>query len=96
MSDTTFWKDEYGLLKGRWVFAYLISILTVVFSFLSIGVRAFEHYNLEKGCASFYTETGYTTKFVDYTFWRWDCLVKQDNGKFIPVSAIRSESSPTS
>lgn len=39
-------------------------------------------------CTNFSLQSGYETKFVDLATTRWDCLAKQDDGRWVSTSQI--------
>ena len=47
-----------------------------------------KHYD-RAGCHSFADRTGRETRFVEYTYWSWDCLTPSEDGKWISVDNLR-------
>jgi hypothetical protein len=43
----------------------------------------------EDNCKDYAVESNFETKFVDYSYFSWDCLAKTDDGKWVPKSNIQ-------
>jgi hypothetical protein len=52
------------------------------------GVRQFVHHFEVNGCRGYAAASGYETRFVDYTPMTWDCLVRTDNGHWVPSKQL--------
>lgn len=74
-------------------FAYLMLVvagcLIAFLAALMTGIRYAQHYYDHKNCTAFSVNTGRETKFVDYTWWSWDCLTPTKDGKYIPIDQLR-------
>jgi len=60
-----------------------IAVFIVVFILLTIMINNFGKDQVSKACYVFSQNSGFETKFVEYTFWHRDCLAKLDDGKWI-------------
>lgn len=63
--------------------------LTLIF-FGAWGLLSFSKSQMKQSCTAFQTTSGYETKYIEYTYFRFDCLAKQDNGKWISTESLRS------
>lgn len=83
-------RDEDGVLNPSWTIALTTMAGVVAIALLIPLACRFQHHIDSAGCAKFTAATGHTVKFIDYTFWSWDCLVQTPNGKWIPLEGLRS------
>jgi hypothetical protein len=54
-----------------------------------VGVRYFAHAIDETQCAGFAVGADREVKFVDYSWFTWDCLTPSTDGKWIPTDGLR-------
>lgn len=47
------------------------------------------HNSSKDGCKDYAVESNFETKFVDYSYFSWDCLAKTGDGKWVPISNIQ-------
>lgn len=66
-------------------FAGVLAMAAIIF----LPIRAFQHNLDTRDCAGFSQASGYATKFVDYTFFSWDCFIQTDSGNWMPLSVVR-------
>ena len=52
------------------------------------GMLVFGKNQTRQSCLSFSYQSGYETKYVEYTYFRFDCLAKQSDGKWISTENI--------
>ncbi len=71
---------------GVVVFLSLVILLSLS---IPLGIRMWDHNNQVTVCRRFQEETGYQTKFVDYNFFYYECLLKGSDGKWIPADKLR-------
>jgi len=67
------------------VFVIFCAIVVVIF----LGANSWARHIDKENCHGFGVASGRETKFVDYTFWSWDCLTPTTDGKKIPVKNLR-------
>jgi hypothetical protein len=84
-----FFDHWYGFVAA---FVALVgSIIVVVLAVIvMIAVPLSRHYD-KAACHSFGDNTGRTVKFVNYTYWRWDCLTPSTDGKWISTDRLWEE-----
>ncbi len=68
------------------------SLLAVVIGFglVGVGLRAWDHNLSVKKCEQFNASTGFATKFVDWNFFNYECLVQNTSGRWIPLNQLRN------
>lgn len=76
------WVDEFIVIAA--VLAVCIAAVVT----LLVGVRQTAHHYDVIGCHQYATASGYQTKFVDYSYPAWDCLVQIDNGRWVPKKQL--------
>jgi hypothetical protein len=79
----SFWEGPLGLV------AFVVVTLVVVVGGLGIGIRQISHHYDVANCGRFGEESGREVRFVDYTFWSWDCLTPTQDGKWISIDRLR-------
>ncbi len=75
------------------VFAFIIAAAvtaSIALPCIVIG-RVVERHYAESACSSFSEQSGRETKFVDYTYFAWDCLTPGADGKWISVEQLRDD-----
>ena len=65
--------------------------VAVVVAFV-VPIRYGMHWVATTDCREFSAATGRQVKFVDYTWFTWDCLVQTDLGRWVPRDALRDVS----
>jgi hypothetical protein len=67
-----------------------IIIITILIIILLIGgaCRTGRYFD-KRSCYSFGQQSGRETKFVDYTFFSWDCLTPTTDNKWISIDNLR-------
>lgn len=64
-------------------------IPVVVLIIVIVGLVSFGNGQKRAGCDRFEQESGYETKYIEYTFWYTDCLAKLDSGKWVSAFNLR-------
>jgi hypothetical protein len=54
-----------------------------------VGVRMVDHHYQVSTCEGFGTATTRTVKFVDYSFWKYECLTPSKDGKWVTTDQLR-------
>lgn len=69
----------------------LIGLIATVILVVTLGIpaRQIGHHYSVNNCRIFQDETGYETKFVDYHFFKWDCLAQTKTGKWVSKDNLR-------
>jgi len=62
--------------------------IIVISVFLLMGLISFGKSQTKSSCVRFAAETGYETKYAEYTYFRFNCLAKQSDGKWISTENI--------
>lgn len=68
---------------------FIVIAFIGVLAALPFGARQLSHHYDAAGCHRFGTESSREVRFVDYTFWSWDCLTPTSDGKWIPTDQLR-------
>lgn len=68
--------------------AGMVAALTI--AGVILGVMRIERAYDRNVCLGFAAESAYETKFVDYSFFGWDCLAKAGNGKWVSADNLRA------
>lgn len=77
--------DRHETLVGVTKFTVaLATCIVVFFAGLTVIIRQFDHHYTVNDCRKFAESSNYETKFVDYSFWTWDCLVKSGD-RWVPM-----------
>lgn len=72
------------------VFSLLAGVIVLGFFALAFwGLIALSKTNDYHTCISFGKETNREVRFVNYTFFRWDCLTPAKDGKWISTKGLR-------
>lgn len=81
-----------GMLKIGWALTLIFGGIAL---FIVVGVltttpisRHYDHLN----CRKFGQNTGRVVKFVNYSYWSWECLTPSRDGRWIPTSQLRDVS----
>lgn len=71
----------------------IVTILIVIAIFLVslISLNSWNKSQLKKSCNVFAEESNRETKYVEYTFWRYDCLTPQENEIWTSVFNLRGK-----
>ena len=78
------------LNDDEWVFALLAAVGSLLLvALICLPVRQVYHHYEVKQCHQFSEQAGYTTKFVDYNFFSWDCLAQTKTGKWVGYEKLR-------
>lgn len=56
---------------------------------LVFTIQGMDRVNLRHACDSFAQQSGFQTKFVDYTAFSYDCLAERSDGKWISTKMLR-------
>jgi hypothetical protein len=81
--------DHLGLLRIGWMFAVMGAAILLVFAALTaIIIPIARHYD-RAACNRFEQTSSYTTKFVIYHVFSWECLARTASGKWVPTNALR-------
>ena len=75
--------------------AVVAGICLVVFLVAALAVRPISRHYDAASCHSFGKQSGRTVRFVDYTYWKWDCLTPSSDGKWISVKMLRDLTNDT-
>ena len=78
--------DEVGI---AFIATVLVSIIVLVLLVI-ILVRQIDHRLQVSSCREFSVQSGYETKFAEYNFARYECLVGVPSGKWVPIGNIRA------
>lgn len=73
-------------------FAEFIATCVVVVAIISgmlFPIRALKHHLDVSRCDQYTETTGFETKFQDWNFFKWDCLAKTNNGRWVPIDKLR-------
>jgi hypothetical protein len=73
-------------------FRFSVGMLVMVIALVAVavfGARGAVHHLDVNTCQRFGQESAHETRFIDYHFWDWDCLVLLGNGKWVPVNYLR-------
>lgn len=73
---------------GRFVAALLVAVVLVVGGIGLVARQVTHHYDASN-CRRFGQETSREVRFVEYTFWSWDCLTPSGAGQWISIDALR-------
>lgn len=76
--------DKYAYVRLGVVFLIGIAALVFFISGFTVIIRYIAHHFDVNSCQTFAQASGHETKFVDYNFFEWDCLVRTRNGKWVP------------
>jgi hypothetical protein len=66
------------------LFAIVVICVLIVF-----GCRMVDHHYQVSVCNGFGQATGREIKFVDYTFWNYECLTPSKDGKWVTTDQLR-------
>ena len=70
----------------------VIFVIVIISVSITLGTNAFDKSQLRKACKVFERESNRETKFVEYTFWRRDCLTpSKEENKWISAFNLRGE-----
>jgi hypothetical protein len=58
----------------------LILSLIAITAIIMVIIVSFEKSQVRKSCEVFSLVSGRETKYVEYTFWKFDCLTPQNGG----------------
>lgn len=66
----------------------------LLFLFVLVGgiflvSRQVSHHIDHTNCVAYAQRTGRETRFVDYSFFKWDCLTPSQDGKWLPTDQLR-------
>lgn len=81
-------RDECGLRFG-WILALIFGGIVAGVIVLGVAVRGFDHWATQRSCPERGEAMGMESKFVDYTFWSYECLVQLDDGRWVGVDKVR-------
>ena len=79
MMDWEFWGFMAASLGG-----IVLAVGTLIVGGTELD-RGFDH----RACTAFSGASNRTTKFVEYTYWSWDCLTPTADGKWISTTLLR-------
>lgn len=80
--------DEEGWEIARIMSAAFIGTIILMVAIFA-GHRYVEHHYSKASCNAFGLTSGREVRFVDYTFWSWDCLTPASDGKWISIDNLR-------
>ena len=80
-------------MSDFWAFTTFVGVIVVAITVFvgGIGVvvtevsRGFDH----RTCTSFGREAEREVRFVEFTYFSWDCLTPDSNGKWISIDRLR-------
>lgn len=72
-------------------FVVVLVIMSIPLGLLVIIGTSIDKSNTRKSCDVFGVISGYETKYVEYTYWNFDCLAKTENGKWLSTSSLRED-----
>jgi hypothetical protein len=61
----------------------LVLVIVALLLAVMLPIRQLIHHYDIADCRNFASQSGYETKFAQYTWWTWDCLAETDNGKWV-------------
>lgn len=82
-----FWDSGWGMIT--FVLGGLAAIIVVVFVIAALIVVPISRHYDAAACHSFGKQSDRTVRFVNYTYWKWDCLTPSSDGKWISTSMLR-------
>lgn len=86
--SNTFWNDDIGMLKFRWIIAIVLGVVVSLTGILMGTIIPIGLHQSEVSCHNFQSNTGLPTKFVEYnSFWDYGCLAKV-NGHWVPTDQL--------
>lgn len=74
--------------EGIWLISGALALAFFLFG-IGMVVRDVGHHYDVAACSSFGEQSNREVKFVDYTYWSWDCLTPTTDGKWISTSRLR-------
>lgn len=87
-ADSLPWSDrrsDWGVLLG------VLLVGAAATAAIVMAVVVFVAHLDRASCNAFADNSGRETRFVRYTYWTWDCLTPQADGRWIPVDALRAQ-----
>lgn len=80
-------------MSDFWAVTTIVGFLVVVAALLTGGLgvaitevtRGFDH----RTCTAFGNEADREVRFVEFTYFSWDCLTPDSNGKWISIDRLR-------
>lgn len=86
-------RTNYGDVHEFWVgVGVVLGILAAAVAFfcsLAFGSNAVGKHFTKVNCVAFQQQTGRETRYAEYTYWSYDCLVKTSDDKWLPRDQIR-------
>lgn len=73
-------------------FVFVMILIFAVMVVFGVPLTLIDRGIANTSCNAFERESGYNTRFVSYTFFTYDCLAEQENGKWISTSLLREVS----
>lgn len=70
--------------------ALIFTIILITSPFVLFG-NAWGKSQTSKSCDTFAIESDRETKYVEYTYWRYDCLTLTDSGNWISAYNLRDK-----
>jgi hypothetical protein len=68
----------------------LVAAVAILVGGLLLIGRQVDHHYKQSTCPERGEVMGRPTKFVDYTFWSYDCLAQADDGTWLSVDKFRA------
>lgn len=76
---------ENGEELRPWVCAAILTVGSVTaLSGSTFGIMKWATYTAHNNCSKFENSTQLETDFVQYGFWKWECMVTLPNGEILP------------
>lgn len=80
------------MMRDVFVGIVAVSFVCVGLVFLlKVGMNGFSKNQVRQACNVFSVESKRETKFVEYTYWNFDCLTPQSDGKWVSAFNLRGE-----
>ncbi len=84
-----FRREFRQMLEGLWSLLAICGVTVAIVVAFVIPIRYGLHWVDTADCREFSAATGRQVRFVDYTWFTWDCLVQTDRGQWIPRDGLR-------
>jgi hypothetical protein len=65
-----------------------LAIIVLVFSVTFVIIRQIDHHIVSSNCPKQAVAYNRETKFVDYSYFSYECLVKSNNGTFVNINNL--------
>jgi hypothetical protein len=79
-------EDFLDSLWGSVIATFLF--IGIMLSGIFVGVRQLDHHYAVPNCRKQSVAYQRETKFVDYNYWSYECLVKTNNGTYVNINNL--------